>query len=60
MTEANYMDDCQMTSLYDAQQIEDVEQYEVIDVRRPFVGTRAECWAYRKKHGGYVRLYENS
>ena len=60
-TEADWMDHCQMSEL--GAQYDEHPEYEVITGKRQtrvFVGSRAECWAYRRKRGGFVRTYSGS
>ena len=55
MSEADYMDDCDMVSLWDAQH-KDVPTHEVkVANRIVFVGSRAACWAYKNRNGGFVQ-----
>lgn len=59
MSEADYLDDCQMLDLYDHQRRSEGERFCVISGDRiVFVGSRASCWDYKRKMGGYVQPYD--
>jgi hypothetical protein len=57
-TEADYMYDCQLAaSGGDAEQ--DDPDFEVVNGKndRLFAGSRAACWDFKRKRGGYVRAF---
>lgn len=59
-TEADYMYDCQMSDIGAESQMPDPDpDFEVVNGRndRVFAGSRSECWAYKRKRGGFVRPF---
>jgi len=56
-TEADYMYDCQLAASGGDEDLPDpeFEVHQGNSVR--FVGSRNECWAFKLKHGGYVRPF---
>ena len=56
MSEADYMDDCQMLNLADEHHRQRIYITHEVTIRGEvmFQGNREECWIYRRKHGGFV------
>lgn len=56
MSEADYMDECQHADRWDDENRTPFT-YEVIDWRNRvvYLGSRSDCWAWRRKFGGFVR-----
>ena len=58
-TEADYMHDCQIAASGGDTATPDPE-FEVVAAknnRRLFAGSRAECWAFKRSRGGFVRPF---
>lgn len=56
-TEADYMHDCELAASGGEQDLPDPE-FEVVSGRRndrKFAGSRAACWDFKRRFGGYVR-----
>jgi hypothetical protein len=55
MSEADYMDDCQMVDLWDDQNKPE-ETHEVVRGGSVvFRGSRAACWDFKRHNGGWVQ-----
>lgn len=55
MSEADYMYDCDMVYLWDEQH-KPKETHEVkVANRVVFRGSRAACWDYKRRNGGFVQ-----
>lgn len=55
MSEADYMNDCDLSTAYTEEG--DEQLFEVVNHRNrtQFVGSRGACWSYRRHYGGFVR-----